>query len=282
VSETVAPRVLVLEGGGLRGAFVAGALAELQEQPSRAFTHIFATSAGAASAAYLVTGQIERALHIWTELTHGSQLISARHLLRGRGLMDIAGLVEVFQGEHGVDASRLAASATSLRIAVTNCNTGSADHLAADPQNLFQLLEATMALPVVYGRVVRVQGVPYIDGGITDAIPLAPALGLAPEQLVVISTRPFGYRKRPAPWLTGLLRYNYPGFPALWPALRERPERYNRTIAQLEALERDGTVQVIRPVRTLPASRMSRDRGCILETLELGRQAARAFLQAQG
>jgi len=41
-------------------------------------------------------------------------------------------------------------------------------------------------------------------------------------------------------------------------------------------------VQVIRPVRTLPASRMSRDRGCILETLELGRQAARAFLQAQG
>jgi predicted patatin/cPLA2 family phospholipase len=196
--------------------------------------------------------------------------------------MDIAGLVQVFQGEHGLDANRLAASATSLLIAVTNCNTGAAEHVAADAQNLFQLLEATMALPVVYGRVVRVRGVPYIDGGITDAIPLAPALGLAPERLVVISTRPLGYRKRPAPWLTGLLRYNYPGFPALWPALRERPERYNQAIAQLEALERDGRLQVIRPSGTLPASRMSRDRGCILETLELGRQAARAFLQAQG
>jgi predicted patatin/cPLA2 family phospholipase len=273
--------VLVLEGGGLRGAFVAGALAELQDAGGLEFSHVFATSAGAASAAYLITGQIERALHIWSELTHGGQLISARHLLRGRGLMDIAGLVDVFRGEHGLDPGRLERSATSLRIAVTNCNTGAADHVAATAANLFQLLEATMALPVVYGRVVRVQGVPYIDGGVTDAIPLAPALGLAPARLIVVATRPLGYRKQPAPWLGGLLRYNYPEFPALWPALRNRPELYNRSIVQLEALERAGRLQVIRPAYALPASRMSRDRARILETLALGREAARAFLRAQ-
>jgi predicted patatin/cPLA2 family phospholipase len=281
VSTARAQTVLVLEGGGLRGAFVAGALAELSTSPGVSFSHIFATSAGAASAAYLIAGQIDRAIKIWTDRTHGGQLISPRHLLAGRGLMDIAGLVKVFQGELGLDAARVQRSSTLLRIAVTNCNTGAADHVAATEANVFQLLEATMALPVVYGRVVRVQGVPYIDGGIADAIPLAPALALAPERVVVVATRPRGYRKKESPWVGGLLRYNYREFPALWPALRERPQMYNRSIVQLEALEGQGRLQVIRPDATLPASRMSRDRSVILETLALGRQAARAYLDRQ-
>src|SRR5262245_26563998 len=136
-----------------------------------------------------------------------------------------------------------------------------------------------MALPVVYGRVVRVQGVPYIDGGVTDAIPLEPALGLEPARLIVVATRPLGYRKSTAPWFGGLLRYHYRNFPAVWPALRNRPQSYNRSIVQLEELERAGRVQVIRPAQALPASRMSRDRARILDTLSLGRAAGRAFLE---
>jgi predicted patatin/cPLA2 family phospholipase len=192
--------------------------------------------------------------------------------------MDIEGLVEVFQGELALDASELSRSATALYVAVTNCNTGAADHVAATQSNLFQLLKATMALPVVYGRVVRVDGVPYIDGGIADAIPLEAALALDPKRLIVVTTRPSGYRKKPAPFAGDLLRYNYRTFPALWPALRNRWETYNRSVMKLEALERLGRVVVIRPTESLPASRMTRDRGRIIETLELGRQAARVFL----
>jgi predicted patatin/cPLA2 family phospholipase len=272
--------VLVLEGGGLRGAFVAGVLAELERSPRLAFSHIFATSAAAASAAYLIAGQIDRALSIWRDRTHGGQLISPRHVLRGRGLMDIEGLVEVFRGELSLDAGRVERSSTALRVAVTNCNTGAADHVAATERNLFSLLKATMALPVVYGRVVDVEGVPYIDGGVTDAIPIEAALALQPARLIVVSTRPLGYRKRPTAFAADLLRYNYRAFPALWPALRNRWECYNRCIVKVEALERLGRLEVIRPMQPLPASRMTRDRGRIIATLELGRAAARAFLQA--
>ncbi len=273
-----AETVLVLEGGGLRGAFVAGVLAEFEREGLR-FSHVYATSAAAASAAYLLAGQIEGALRIWKDRTHGEQLISALHLLRGRGLMDIEGLVRVFQGE--LDARRVAASATQLRVAVTNCNTGRADHVAVSEQNLFQLLRATMALPVVYGRVVDVDGVPYIDGGIADAIPFQAPLALSPNRVIVVSTRPLGYRKAQVRFGGDLLRYNYRAFPDVWPALRNRWECYNRTIGKLEALERLGQVEVIRPDAPLPASRMTRDRSRIIQTLELGRSAARTFLQGQ-
>jgi predicted patatin/cPLA2 family phospholipase len=269
--------ILVLEGGGLRGAFIAGALSELASCENLRFSHIFATSAAAASAAYMVAGQIDRALTLWRERTHGAQLVSPRHLLRGRGLMDIDGLVEMFRGELALDAERVAQSTTSLRIAVTNCVTGAADHVAATRTNVYELLKATMALPVVYGRVVSVDGVPYIDGGIADAIPLEAALALEPARIIVVTTRPSGYRKRPSR-LGSLLRYNYKGFPAVWPVLANRWESYNRSITRLEALEQLGQVEVIRPACTLPASRMTRDRARILETLELGQGAARAFL----
>jgi predicted patatin/cPLA2 family phospholipase len=272
--------ILVLEGGGLRGAFVAGVLGELARCESLRFSHIFATSAAAASAAYMVAGQIERALQIWRDRTHGAQLVSPRHLLRGRGLMDIDGLVEVFRGDLALDAERVAASTTSLRIAVTNCMTGGADHVVATRTNVYELLKATMALPIVYGRVVPVDGVPYIDGGIADAIPLEAALALAPARIIVVTTRPNGYRKRPTR-MGNLLRYNYKSFPAVWPVLAQRWEAYNRSITRLEALERLGQVEVIRPTGTLPASRMTRDRGRILETLELGQDAARTFLGLQ-
>lgn len=273
--------VLVLEGGGLRGAFVAGVLAELERSRRLSFSHIFATSAAAASAAYLVAGQIDRALAIWRDKTHGAQLISPRHWLRGRSLMDIEGLVALFQGELPLDAGRVERSATALYVAVTNCNTGTADHVAATERNLFQLLKATMALPVVYGRVVNVEGVPYIDGGIADAIPLQAALALDPGRLIVVTTRPSGYRKQRTPLASDLLRHNYRSFPALWPALRNRWESYNRSVMKLESLERLGRVEVIRPSTALPASRMTRDRGRIIETLEIGRCAAAAFLSGE-
>jgi predicted patatin/cPLA2 family phospholipase len=278
VTATNSKTVLVLEGGGLRGAFVAGALAELERAQVLELGHIFATSAAAASAAYLIAGQIERAVRIWRERTHGGQLISPRHLLRGRGLMDIEGLVEVFQGELSLDAERVGRSSTSLHVSVTNCRTGQADQVTATERNLFQLLKATMALPVVYGRVVDVEGTPYIDGGVADAIPIEAALAVDSARVIVVTTRPFGYRKRPAVLAGDLLRFNYRAFPALWPALRNRWESYNRCVVKLEALERLGRVEVIRPLHALPASRMTRDRERIIATLELGREAARAFL----
>ena len=275
---TRAETVLVLEGGGLRGAFVAGVLSEFERTPALRFSHIYATSAAAASAAYLLAGQIDRALSIWRDRTHGGQLISPMHLLRGRTLMDIEGLVETFRGDLALDARGVAASATSLRIAVTNCHTGSADHVTVTEANVFHLLEATMALPVVYGRVVDVDGVPYIDGGIADAIPFEAALGLEPTRVIVVTTRPLGYRKVKVRFGGDLLRYNYRQFPGVWPALRNRWESYNRSIDKLEALERLGRIEVIRPNTSLPASRLTRDRARIIQTLELGQQAARSFL----
>ena len=71
------------------------------------------------------------------------------------------------------------------------------------------------------------------------------------------------------------VRLNYRGYPAVWRTFDRRWKSYNESLDHIEALERQGKVQVIRPLAHLPAARMTRDRDRIIATLNAGRDAAR-------
>src|SRR6185503_17537287 len=137
---------LVIEGGGLRGAFSAGVAAELAAAGVPAFDDIVAVSSGAPTAAYLATGQPEDAVAIWRGYTHGTQLIALRNFVRGRPLMDIDRLVDVFRRVVPLDAPQLARSKSRLWVGLTDCRTGEGCRVVATPLNVFELLRATMAL----------------------------------------------------------------------------------------------------------------------------------------
>lgn len=268
---------LVVEGGGLRGAFCAGVLAawdRLAIRPSA----VYATSAGAPSAAYLATGQIDLAIRLWETRTHAHHLVSPMHWLRGRPLMDIDKLVDCFRGRLSLDVAQFGQSPTKVFIAVTNCRTASPDYLRLTPHNAYDVLTATMALPLAYGRIVNIHGQPYIDGGVTDSIPIRRALEKEYDHLVVVLTQPVGYQKRRSKVAEAVLRTQYAAYPELMQAFVSRSERYNADLAMVTELERQGRVSVIRPPERLPASRMTRDRELILRTIQIGRNSVRNWL----
>jgi predicted patatin/cPLA2 family phospholipase len=270
--------VLVVEGGGLRGAFSAGVLSELSRSGSLRLAGCYATSSGAPSAAYLLTEQIEDAVRIWQDFTFGSQLISPGRLLRGKSLMDLDRLIGVFEERVQLRVDRLPAE-VPLFITVTNCNTAQAEHLRCSAKNAFALLKATMALPLAYGPTISIDGIPYFDGGLIDSIPLQKALAHGAERVIVVLTQPRGYRKRPTPRVARVLAAYYRKYPALTPAFAQRCQRYNDCLDELERLEDCDAIHVIRPPSKLPATRLSRDRTSIVATLQQGREAARSWLQ---
>jgi predicted patatin/cPLA2 family phospholipase len=270
--------VLVVEGGGLRGAFSAGALAELARDGSLHLDACYATSSGAPSAAYLLTGQIEDAVRIWQDFTSGSQLIAPGRLLRGKSLMDLDRLIDVFRERVRLDVERLP-SETPLFVSVTNCTTAQAEHLRCSQDNAFALLKATMALPFAYGPTISIEGVPYFDGGLVDSIPLRKALTHQAERVIVVLTQPRGYRKHATPQVARLLAAYYRRYPALAAAFAERFRRYNDCLDELERREDAGEINVIRPQVKLPATRLSCNREDIVSTLNQGRMAARTWLR---
>jgi len=270
--------VLVVEGGGLRGAFSAGVLAELDASHALRLDACYATSSGAPSTAYMLTGQVEDCVRIWEDFTSGSQLVAPQRLLFGKSLMDLDRLIAVFQGRVPLHVDRLPAQ-SPLFVSVTNCENAQAEHLRCSVDNAFALLKATMALPFVYGPTITIDGVPYFDGGLVDSIPLHKALAHQAQRVIVVLTQPKGYRKRAAPKVAKLLALYYRRYPALASAFAARFQRYNDCLSDLERLEAQGTITVIRPKNKLPATRLTRDRRHIKASLAEGRKAARAWLQ---
>lgn len=278
-SAPTARAALLIEGGGLRGAFSAGVLAELSKPDAPRFDDIVAVSSAAPSAAYMVTGQIEEGLKVWTDYTHGNQLISPLNLLRGKPLLDIDRLVRVFEQGIVLNTDVLHDSPTRLWVVVTNCHTGKADYVRATKTNAFALIKATMALPIAYGRVVDVEGTPYIDGGVADAVPARHTVSLGGERTVVVLTQPRRYRRKRNRTSSHLIARNYAKYPEVGKTVATRWSISNASLDLIDELEDQGKIQVIRPHSTLAASRLSTKRRDIVATLEAGRAAGRAWVE---
>lgn len=270
---------LVIEGGGLRGAFSAGVAAELAAGVP-AFDDIVATSSGAPTAAYLATGRVDDGITIWRSYTHGTQLIAVRNLTRGRPLMDIDRLIGVFERVVPLDAGQLARVPTRLWVGVTDCRTGEGRRILATPSNVFELLRATMALPVANGRVIDVDGMLAIDGGVVAPIPLDHVLGLGRDRTLLVLTRPRGHRRRGNPLSAWAIGWTYPRYPAVRRAMARHDEAANEVLGRIDALEDAGTIHVIRPAAPLPLGRLSRDRAAIEASIAIGRATAREWLRA--
>ena len=79
----------------------------------------------------------------------------------------------------------------------TNCLTGKAEYLEekSSSARVMDIVRASSSLPFV-SPITYVDGVPMLDGGIVDSIPVEYAMSQGYEKLVVVLTR-----KTPQNWL---------------------------------------------------------------------------------
>ena len=107
----------------------------------------------------------------------------------------------------------------------TNCLTGKAEYLEEKQSaaRVMDIVRASSSLPYVT-KITHVDGVPMLDGGIVDSLPVEYALSQGYERLVVVLTRNKGYRK----------------YPLLQKALQNRNAEYNRVMELIEKLEDEG------------------------------------------
>lgn len=103
----------------------------------------------------------------------------------------------------------------------TNCLTGKAEYLEerSDPERVMDIVRASSSLPFVC-RISHVDGIPMLDGGIADSIPVEYALNQGFEKIVVILTRNRGYRKKEGK--TPVLKLFYRKYPLLQKAIARR------------------------------------------------------------
>lgn len=249
---------LVLEGGGMRGVFTSGVLDAFMKH-DLTFPYIVAVSAGACNGMSYVSHQPRRARISNIDYLARYKYIGLRHLVTQGCIFDRELLYDKFPNQYlPFDFDTFFSSPMTFEMVTTNCLTGQPMYLSErhDRQRALDIVRASSCLPYV-SKIVDVDGIPMLDGGIVDSIPLQHAIDMGHPTNVLVLTRNRGYRD------TGkdmkIPRFIYRKYPRLRVVLSRRLAAYNAQLEYVERMEDEGRVICIRPERPMEVDRIEKD-----------------------
>ena len=249
---------LVLEGGGMRGVFTSGVLDAFMKH-DLTFPYIVAVSAGACNGMSYVSHQPRRARISNIDYLARYKYIGLRHLVTQGCIFDRELLYDKFPNQYlPFDFDTFFSSSMTFEMVTTNCLTGQPMYLSErhDRQRALDIVRASSSLPFV-SKIVDVDGIPMLDGGIVDSIPLQHAIDMGHPSNVLVLTRNRGYRD------TGkdmkIPRFIYRKYPRLREVLSRRLAAYNAQLEYVERMEDEGRVICIRPERPMEVDRIEKD-----------------------
>ena len=264
---------LILEGGGMRGVFTCGVLDNLMDRGVR-FPYTIGVSAGACNGLSYMSGQRGRGKYSNIDLLKQYRYIGIKQLLLKGNIMDFELLFHTFPEQiipYHYDV--LAQCEEHFEMVTTDCRTGRACYFEEkhNPKRVIDIVKASSSLPFV-SPISYVDGVPMLDGGIADSIPLLRARELGYDNNLIVLTRNKGYRKSQKP--TTVPPFFYRKYPHLREAIRQRNALYNEQIDMVERLEAEGKLTVIRPLKPITVDRMERDTDKLLDLYNEGYNCA--------
>lgn len=249
---------LVLEGGGMRGVFTSGVLDAFMKH-DLTFPYIVAVSAGACNGMSYVSHQPRRARISNIDYLARYKYIGLRHLVTQGCIFDRELLYDKFPNQYlPFDFDTFFSSSMTFEMVTTNCLTGQPMYLSErhDRQRALDIVRASSSLPFV-SKIVDVDGIPMLDGGIVDSIPLQHAIDMGHPSNVLVLTRNRGYRD------TGkdmkIPRFIYRKYPRLRVVLSRRLAAYNAQLEYVERMEDEGRVICVRPERPMEVDRIEKD-----------------------
>lgn len=252
---------IVLEGGATRGVFTSGILDYLMEEDLY-FSHVIGVSAGSCNGVDYVSRQIGRTKKgMIPEKKEYSYYSGVRSAIKEKSILDMDMVFDTFPKKiYPFDFETYFQSDMVCEIVTTNCETGKAEYMTeqSDPDRLMKLCRASSSMPLL-SPIVNIDGVPYLDGGLADSVPIRRALQSGNEKIVLVLTRNPGYRKKPiSKGTVKLYRRAYKKYPNLVHAAIYRNHVYNKTMELVERLEEEEKIFVIRPL-VPTVSRLERD-----------------------
>lgn len=265
---------MVLEGGATRGVFTSGALDYLMEKDVY-LSHVIGVSAGSCNGVDYVSRQPGRTrdcmIHREKEYSY---YYGFGKSIKEKSLLDMDMVFDRYPNElFPFDYDTYFSSEMECEIVTTNCVTGKAEYMKErkDRARLMKICRASSSMPLV-SPIVNIDGIPYLDGGLADSVPVKRAVELGNEKIVLLLTRNPGYRKKmTSKALANIYRRAYKKYPNLVRTTIRRNFEYNKTMQLVEQMEAEGKLFVLRPL--IPTvSRLEKNYDTLMEFYEHGYQ----------
>ncbi|NDV64775.1 patatin family protein [Bacteroides sp. 224] len=271
---------LILEGGGMRGVFTCGVLDYFMDHNIR-FPYTVGVSAGACNGLSYMSKQRGRAKYSNIDLLEKYNYIGFKYLFKKGNIMDFDLLFHEFP-EHILpyDYEAYLSCPERYEMVTTNCLTGEANYFEEkkDRKRIIDIVKASSSLPFVC-PVTHVDGIPMLDGGLVDSIPLQRAMDLGyTNNNIVVLTRNRGYRKESKD--IKVPSFLYRKYPKVREVFGQRGALYNAQLDMVERMEDEGLIKVIRPLKPISVDRMEKDTKKLTALYEEGYECAANKLKA--
>jgi len=197
---------LVIEGGGMRGAFSGGVMVALARLGlTDCFDYVYGSSSGSCSGAYFLSKQTDLGISIYTEDLDGRKFIKPWKVNRAA---DIDYLCDtIFRVNKKLDTNRIRDSKTIFKIFVADASNGECLYYTnKDDVDIIKVIKASCALPAFYNKTVKIGSKKLIDGRIGKALPIEDAIADGCTDILIVPTVPEYYRLIRDNWFANRLK----------------------------------------------------------------------------
>lgn len=261
-------------GGGFRGIYAAGVLDSCLDQGLN-FDVGIGISAGSANMVAFAGKQRERNRNFYTDYALRKEYISVANIIEKGALVDmeyVSSTLSNDDGECPLDYPALRDNPMEIIVVATNAATAEPHYFSKDDlgQNNYEICRASGSIPYVCTHC-ELDGVTYLDGAISDPVPIAKAFSLGCDKVVLVLTRPVDEQLKDLPE-EALAFHIRKDNPILAEALRHRAEKYNAGVALAKMLQNEGKVLIVAPDDTCGVDTLRRDKQSLEQLYEKGYQ----------
>lgn len=264
---------LVLEGGGMKGVYTAGVLDFFLDK-GISFCSCYGVSAGACSLCSFLSGQRGRAYHVTVDYLEDKNYCGIYSLLKTGDLFGADMCYHRIPDElYPYDYQTFNKYQGTFYSVVTNIETGKPEYIPIkDMKRDIDAVRASASLPLV-SRNVRWKDGLYLDGGISDAIPVKRARKDGNRKNVVVMTKEAGYRRQPS-YMLPVFKLRYKKYPKVYELMKNRHNAYNKTLDYIAEQVAAGDIFLIQPKRKSDVGRIEKDKEKLKALYEQGYQEA--------
>lgn len=271
---------LLLEGGGMRGMFTAGVLDCFMEE-GITFSYAIGSSSGAVNVMNFVSGQKGRSRKLM-ELPKGDTYCGKEELLRSGKFLNLEKMYGTYMYREDLhfDFDAYFASSTKAEYVVSNCHTGVPEYLSEekDEVRLAQIGKASCSLPLVCGTT-KLDDKVYMDGSMTNPIPLQHCFDIGCDRVLMISTKGEGMEPSNMGKWSFFMRliYGKKCVPFI-KACKNRLPLYFEQWDQVYEQEKAGKVMLMNPQGTVAIGHLETDQTKLFALYEEGYSYAKAHI----
>lgn len=261
---------LVLEGGGLRGAYTAGCISWLIEHNIKVDS-AYGISTGAWHMCIYLHNDINLGKELSLNYINDKSNMGIKALVKGEGIFSFKNLLKQLTEKTSFNLESIRNTDINAKIGLYNLNEGKTLYYPVKDVNMDHLV-AACSLPLL-SKIVDINGTKFLDGGITKMIPIDEAIRDNNDSYIVITTKPLDFVRKPSnKFVVWLMKTVYKKYKSIGNDYDVRDKNYYDQIDTIKKLEIEGKAIYRYPSKHSDVTRLDGTHEQLEELYNLGYQ----------